>query len=420
MINMSCDNRIDSNTGFTLVELIVCVTILAVASAVLIKSFSLSAMTNAKAQRMQSATNLAESVMEEVKSSSVKQLQKKYNGSETTTIPITAPDDTYESISAAALTQISSGSKFLTGGTVQTPYYVLVKRGVTSAKSTGELFDVTATMRTKPYSGGAADDASDANSFKLPVIEEIDTHTKTVLSAKELNKYDVAAADYFREHTVTEGTLTLKSKKISIEKSGDGSASSTDGIRVKCTVLYTASDDTTKYSKEVFNGTYVPQKDKTGTVQPVNNDIYIFYNRFLSANEDITVSDTSTNADGHHRVYVIFQKDMNETFEDTSDDSDMDNIAGTSISITGTGGASISASTSNSSIYYDDAGVRTYGRARSGDYWLITNLPQTPGSVGTMLEKKEKNRVFEVTVRVNKSNSSETYATITSTVDVRE
>ncbi len=413
------DNKTNTDNGFTLVELIICVAILALASLALMKSFSMATMVNAKAQRMQNATSLAESVMEEVKSSTITQLKTKYGSA---AISISDADfagysGPQKDAAAAAAAGGGATAALLEGGddAAGTRYYVLWKKDTYAAQS-GEKFDVTATMRISPYiRTEESDDASDANSIKLPVIEEIDTHTKTVLTAKELNKYDVIAKDYFHDHTVTPGEKPLESKKIIVTKKGDGSNTSSSEITVTCTVVYTDSGVST-YSKEVFKGTYVPQKNKDGEMAEVDNGIYIFYSRahemypseIPAIDEEITIDDSSSNDD--HKVYIIFQN---------SDDLD-----GTTLKITDGSDTKIGPATSNSDIKYTDpeTGEVKKGIVRTTDgYQLITNLPSSLGGTdGSILEKKKKNRVFEVTVDVSKSGDSTQYASISSTVDVRE
>ncbi len=425
-----------NDSGFSLVELIVVVSILAIASVVLMKSFSMAAIVNSKAQRKQSATSLAESVMEEVKSTGIKQLQKKYNGGADTEILISDADADYDTLADKGLAKVPNPgptdtdgkAAFVKGDDDSNPYYILAKKGVTSTK--GEKFNVTATMRTAPYNktSGSAD-ASDANSIKLPVIEEIDTHTKTVLTQKELNKYDIAAQDYFKDHNIDPDdphAALIESKEIIIDKEGDGSAIADltqpdkGVIIVKCTVLYTASDSS-KYAKEVFRGTYVAQKDKDGNLQKVDNSIYIFYNRFFTTSPDkesITINDSSANDD--HKVFILFQKDLKGD-ADATNDVDMDNLNGTKIKITDGVDTKIGVISTNGALHYDEDGETVYGKAKEGDYWLITNLPENSGDGdGSILAKKKKNRLFEVTVRVNKADNSETLATITSTVNVME
>ena len=415
MMKKSSDNFITVDAGFTLVELVICVTILAIASVVLMKSFSLAAMTNGKAQKMQNATSLAESVMEEVKSSSIVQLQERYNAgadktigeSDTTFAGFTAQ---IKDSTAKAAAGTGATSAFLRSTDANTQYYVLWKEGAFVGQSS-DIYDVTATMRTVPYKGTEGEaDASDANSLKLPVIEEIDTHTKTVLTSKELNKYDVIAKDYFYDHTVTPGYKPLKSKEIIINKTGNGEAYKSEVagsglINVECWVSYKDEDDT-EYRKKVFEGTYVSKKEG-GAQKKVDNGIYIFYKRFLASDEKITINDSSSNDD--HKVYVLFQG--------------TDSLAGTTITITDGSDTKIGPLTSNGAVKYTDGitGEVINGRVNSGGYWLITNLPSNVGGTdGSMLEKKNQDRIFEVPVDVTKPGDSKTYATITSTVEVRK
>ena len=55
-----------NNKGFSLIELLICVAILGIAAVPLMQTFGNAAKTNGKAQKLQNATSLAESIMEEV------------------------------------------------------------------------------------------------------------------------------------------------------------------------------------------------------------------------------------------------------------------------------------------------------------------------------------------------------------------
>ena len=429
-------NKLRSNDkGFTLVELLVSVAIISIASVGIIQAFTVAGITNRKAQMKQNATSLAESVMEEIKSSSITQLKKNYNPGPGNTIAITNTDAEFAAMTARnkastadALTHGVNG--FLTYESGKPYYCVLYKTGA-YVTTDNDKYNVTATMRTRPYSvtsSGDIADASDANTIKLPVIEEIDTHAKTVLTIKEINKYDVAAEEHFQMHSGF-GTPVVQSKEIIIDKTGDGSAG-TGVINVKCQVRYTAKDGskTYTYKKDVFNGTYVSQTEG-GTAQPVDNGIYIFYNRYFSspAVEKITVNDLSTNDD--HKVYVIFQdKVKKKSTGGLESEGAINNLAGTTITISN-GVSDVYSVTSNGDVkYVNSDGETIYGRIKgvpsggTDEYWLITNLPQSPGVgvEGDFSEKKSKNRMFEVTVDVTKPDDDTVYATLTSTVYVRE
>ena len=440
MMQIKKDNNIRlNNKGFTLVELLISVTIISIASIGIIQAFTMAGITNGRAQKKQNATSLAESVMEEIKSSSIAQLKKKYNPTvPNNTIDITTDDATFAAMTARNKASTASGLISGTGGllsyeSAKPNYYVLCRTGA-YATNNSDTYTVTATMRTKPYSETASGatpvpDASDANSIKLPVIEEIDTHSKTVLSINEINKYDVAAQEHFKMHSGfiadgEAGALDIKKKEIIINKTGDGSAGGT-GITVKCQIRYTATDDTTTYIKDVFNGTYVSQTEG-GAAQPVNNGIYIFYNRFLASNETIKVNDSSTNDE--HKVYVIFQnKVKKKSTGGLESEGPINNLSGTTITLNDGTNDVFSVTTNGDVRYRNSEGEVITGRkmqasASNGDYWLITNLPASPGVgvEGDFSEKKSKNRLFEVTVEVTKPDDDTVYATLTSTVYVRD
>lgn len=68
-----------NNKGFTLVELLVAVTILAIIVVPFMQSFVTAAKTNAKAKKIQNATELASNVMEELKSNDIEHFAFQFN-----------------------------------------------------------------------------------------------------------------------------------------------------------------------------------------------------------------------------------------------------------------------------------------------------------------------------------------------------
>lgn len=359
----------DSNKGFTLVELIVCVGILVIATIPIAQSFARAQRVNAKAQSMQNATSLAESVMEEIKGTKMPDLMARYP-SECT---YDAPSDSY----------------------------TLSRSSVASQQ--GERFDVvanivTATYKTSDGDGDGFDDekatAEDANSVRLPSIEEIDTTYMSAISAQEINKYDQAAKDYFDEYSLNKRASAISKKEIDITKQNEAGA-----VVVKCNVTYFSSDTTPlEYTREVYTGSYVP--NDSGEVP---NNIYIFYRRCLSSNEFINVEDTSSM--GSHKVYLVMQ------------DGETD-ISGTSVSISSIAGPIINVnSNSDLGTTGPEQNDKQKGRVKSGDYELITNL-DTVGTEGNIFEEKQRNHVYEVTVKLTKPGESEVIASLTSTKNV--
>lgn len=80
------------NKGFTLVEVLIAITILGIIVTPLLHAFVTSANTNAKARRIMDATTLAQNIMEDLKAGSLEDLARQFNGCEGDAV-ITVGDD---------------------------------------------------------------------------------------------------------------------------------------------------------------------------------------------------------------------------------------------------------------------------------------------------------------------------------------
>lgn len=69
------------NKGFTLVEVLIAMTILAIIVVPLLHAFVTSSRTNAKAKQLMKATTLAQNVMEELKANSIEEVARQFNSS---------------------------------------------------------------------------------------------------------------------------------------------------------------------------------------------------------------------------------------------------------------------------------------------------------------------------------------------------
>lgn len=81
------------NKGFSLVELLVCVAILAIISIPLLNSFLVAGKTNEKAKKIQRTTTLAQNIMENVKSHNLSQLNELFDRKNLSGLNLTAPYD---------------------------------------------------------------------------------------------------------------------------------------------------------------------------------------------------------------------------------------------------------------------------------------------------------------------------------------
>ena len=338
--------RMHDDRGFSLVELIVCIAILAIAAIPLYQSMSLSARTNAKAQSKQNATSLAEKVMEEIKSTSVEDLIVRYD-TDPAGIPLGVTESDYydaeksdadrRDIAKDVADDNSLTEVFLSGdtgtpveGVLKEPFYVLYKEGVYAAQS-GETFDVLATLRTSTYMGAeGSTDASDANSRTLPRIDEIDAMSQAVISADEFERYDKAALDYFQEAGAHRDTSRkISHKDIIIDKYKTYDSEGNGQVNVICRVVYTCILPTPTgvpgeptptppppitYTRDVFSGTFGEVKRVLGgstastVTLPLSSNIYLFYKNPPTSygyTASIQVHDYSDI--GTHKVYLILQ-----------------------------------------------------------------------------------------------------------------
>ncbi len=383
MIKNRCRGKLN-NAGFSLIELIIVVSILAIAAVPLMKSMSMSTKVNAKAQSIQNATSLGERVMEEVKSSDIAQIVKDHGGFDESTQACTY---TYPIPSATQ----------------------------------GEAFEAKVTISKGTYSGNTTPVADkkanvkSANTLLIPKIEDIDTLSQAVLSPKELNKYDTEALSYFNQKLANYPTdkATIKSKKVDIIKKD---VTYPTAVTVKATVTYT--DDASpanKYVKELYTGTFTAlnKEGSTTDFKPLDSNIYIFYKknedktdegtRIIPEDliENIVITDDSsyvnpvdTTSKDSHRVYFIRQ--------------DKNDWVGPKLTINGTDFTYANVDT------LEADGTKIIGKTE-----LVTNLVRGDKSKeGHIYKEEARVRVYEITVDLYKN--SELVTSLNSTVSASD
>lgn len=407
MVRAQVTRKLNNDKGFSLVELIIVVSILAIAAVPLMKSMGMAAKTNAKAQSIQNATSLGESIMEEMKSLSKDEMVNKYGPTGTNQL-------------------VDNGSN-----------YVITIPNMTATQ--GEKFDVKVKIDKSTYSKNTEFDDSDAkenvmsaNTLLLPRLEDIDTLSQAVLSsAKEFNRYDASAQNFFNQKLAkypTE-TATITSKTIDIVKE---KVEYPKGVRVKASITYTDdASPTNKYVRDLYTGTFVPidynvVNEGGSTVtkyKPLDSNIYIFYD--IKAYEKdkepdppidvpaptINITDKSNYnamtddpdskfgamADDSHRVYLIRQKSYST-----------DESAPLTINFFDETGSVGTFSFSNVSALNSD-GTKQYGKIK-----LLTNLdPTNIANEGNIYVKEARTRVYDITVELTRDGVE--YAKLNST-----
>ena len=417
----SSDNKsiINDNSGLSIVEVLVAVAILAIVFVPLLKTFTQASTINARAQKLQNVTSLAEGVMEDVKGKSIQELH----------------DLAVERADVSFLPLDKDGT-LKKGNLNNVPPYTVTYENVTATQ--GITYDAVVTISTDNYKSTDRSDArkanklshnddigdvSDANIRELPQINKVDSNRNAVLSW-ELNKYDNKALENLAaENSVTGSDIaTLKDsykntaeKYINIEINEDSETSST---KVSCEVEYktgkNASDKSLKYL--VYTGYFVEPLAS----EPAGPNIYLFYT--LSENvkdgasniadpikkENIKIEDKTTGK--RHNVYFIMQDGVDKLSTTNGSEVTLD----------------ISGSGYSESIYYDKTSIFTDAITylagastpddESDDVYFFSNLKDKNGNSGELFNSKSKDRIYYVTVEIKEHGKPEVLGTYTSTM----
>lgn len=412
----SSDNKsiINDNSGLSIVEVLVAVAILAIVFVPLLKTFTQASTINARAQKLQNVTSLAEGVMEDVKGKSIQELHD------------LAVDD--PKVSFLPLDKDGTLTK---GNLNNVPPYTVTYENVTATQ--GITYDAVVTISTDNYKSTDRSDArkacndigdvSDANIRELPQINKVDSNKNAVLSW-ELNKYDnkaienLTAENFAPKNSVTDPDIaTLKEsykktaeKYINIEINEDSETSST---KVSCEVEYktgkNASDKSLKYL--VYTGYFVEPLAS----EPAGPNIYLFYTLTEKVKdgasniadpikkENIKIEDKTTGK--KHNVYFIMQDGVDKL--STTNGSEV------TINVSGSG-YSETVSYDKFSIIPDAitllAGASTTDD-ESDDVYFFTNLEDNK-----LFTSKSKDRIYYVTVEIKEHGKPEVLGTYTSTM----
>ena len=411
----SSDNKsiINDNSGLSIVEVLVAVAILAIVFVPLLKTFTQASTINARAQKLQNVTSLAEGVMEDVKGKSIQELH----------------DLAVERADVSFLPLDKDGT-LKKGNLNNVPPYTVTYENVTATQ--GITYDAVVTIATENYKNktkGADDigDVSDANIRELPQINKVDSNRNAVLSW-ELNKYDnkalenLAVENFAPKNSVTDPDIaTLKEsykdtaeKYINIEIKEDTDTSST---KVSCEVEYktgkNASDKSLKYL--VYTGYFVEPLAS----EPAGPNIYLFYT--LSENvkdgasniadpikkEHIKIEDKTTGK--RHNVYFIMQDGVDKL--STTNGSEV------SLDVSGSGySESISYTKSSSNIEAKKLLAGGSTTDESDDVYFFSNLLDSNNLNGELFNSKSKDRIYYVTVEIKEHGKTEVLGTYTSTM----
>jgi len=406
MVKKVFDNKLIDDQGFSIVEVLVAVAILAAVFIPVMRSFSTASLVNSKAQKSQSVTSLSEDIMEEVKGKSIQELH-----------------DEASTRSDMNFSPLDDDGTLTIGNLKNVPPYVIDYTDITVTQ--GLKYDVKVTIDTEKYSKDKSgmspsdegyEDISDANVRELPKISKVDSHKHAVLSW-EINQYDdMALKNLAAENAENESEISsLESsyfsagvtKNINITIKSDADSSQT---KVACEVEYataSASDKSLKYL--VYSGYF-----DEATSDEVGPNVYLFYTlsekvapSAYCKTEKLNIHDETT--DTRHNVYLIMQDGEDKLNTGTS--QIYLNVSGDGWSDAVNLGPSSIIDTSSKVLFTgpDDKTTRD-------DVIFYSNLMDKNSDVGELFDKASKNRIYYITVDVMKHGETDIIETFTSTM----
>lgn len=368
-----------NNNGFSLVELLVAVAILSVIVVPIMKSFTTSAITSAKAQSMQNATSLAEKQMEIVKTKTIKQLIE---------------DDGF-------IKDESNNS------------YKGKYKGVTATN--GEKFDVYVDITSDKYSKESAADVSDINSIELPKLYDIQNSKPHAVISWEINEYDMSAVQTLAyKMAVTEESISETGKKATIIDMKD------DGT-IDCFVEYYINQNNSTpdmkykvYSNSLGNAYEIVNESKDDG----GPHLYIVYtmsehmnsaeNQYFK-NEEIHITDNTKRPDVSKKyrqnIYIIMQHDLKDMRDGNSNLKVY--IEGKAICIKKDGYPDKTKLILPDAME-DEPFANKWQLNTDEDSYLYTNfLPASEDVDASLFYGEKKDRIYQVRVRLVKTGDPE-------------
>ena len=368
-----------NNNGFSLVELLVAVAILSVIVVPIMKSFTTSAITSAKAQSMQNATSLAEKQMEIVKTKTIKQLIE---------------DDGF-------IKDESNNS------------YKGKYKGVTATN--GEKFDVYVDITSDKYSKESAADVSDINSIELPKLYDIQNSKPHAVISWEINEYDMSAVQTLAyKMAVTEESISETGKKATIIDMKD------DGT-IDCFVEYYINQNNSTpdmkykvYSNSLGNAYEIVNESKDDG----GPHLYIVYtmsehmnsaeNQYFK-NEEIHITDNTKRPDVSKKyrqnIYIIMQHDLKDMRDGNSNLKVY--IEGKAICIKKDGYPDKTKLLLPDAME-DEPFANKWQLNTDEDSYLYTNfLPASEDVDASLFYGEKKDRIYQVRVRLVKTGDPE-------------
>lgn len=276
-----------NNSGFSLLEVLIAMIILAIACVPLLRAFGTSAQTNAKAKIQMKATTAAENLMESIKkldNEGLEQLIVNYSDS--------------ANVNDAVVSDETDAS----GKTIGRKIVLTVND---NAEMNGDLPDGYSAVVTMEASGTTGDEAyPNANGLNLSDFEPISVRDCAIYTMD--SDFDDAAYEVFKQRNekyamkFATGVITVhdldyfkKNLKrdmiITVEKVGtylDDDGEEQPTIRVKLNIKYTLKEGNVVEDKE-YEATSAYLFDNTSSHKALNGIYLFYYPRYVAAEQHL-------------------------------------------------------------------------------------------------------------------------------------
>ena len=283
-----CDRKkrisVKQNKGFSLIEVLICIVILAIIVIPVLNSFRSAAVMNSKAHRLQAATSEAQNIMEKFNSNPVSIMKSIYEDPANILLGYQ-----YEEYWPTAAFDVAVDLH----GAPEECYRILSFYREGYVSENGAVYDYEVILNPNSYSSNAAGvtDASNTNTNLLPQIENIDSISNAVIST-EMNKYDDSAVGDLG------GNPDKKEVTVLLSRSATGS------LRVTCSIIYYRGTTQTEYT--VYQNNFIPTLNADGTDWESGGDIYLFVHALTNGNDSIKMINTySTTAEPNLDIHFI-------------------------------------------------------------------------------------------------------------------
>jgi len=326
--------KLQDNKGFSLIEVLVSIVVLAILFVTAMNAFASVAKVNTKANVEQKAATLAQNVLESLETLSLETTISQFHGTSFEIISSNLSDGAngYYSIQNSDYGEyMVSDSKYIPATTVylnntnRKEYYLAIK----NVNDHGSVFDVMIKLNTGTYSDTKYVDTM--NNFAMPNLLKLDESKVAIIDLK--NDYDSVAFSNFASQYISfldgqpipsqppsnlsDNIKTLTNKTITLSVQKNNALSS---LNVKGNVSYATKLGSGAYEKSYTDGTDVFNgSNAIAAGAAIDGNVYLFYTPSMFTGKDsIKINNTGTKIN----FYLVNQKnDLATNINVTTNDS---------------------------------------------------------------------------------------------------